>query len=577
MNTRRHHLTNVLATGVVATILVLIGLFWGRTLCSTLRHNWLFHAVPEVRVSWSGPFPWKRGIDPNLGDPHLITARPSPDAPLSAGLGLVQYVLSRLPTGPESDVYNWNREPNGGYLYYDRTLGQIVHRGTERTTNPDGTPAVSHFTYYAGPEGVASAPDEKLGRFVDPVVDRFGQRPFIVYDRGSTRFFRIDWAEQTVRKGPELPEGRHGPVQIGVLQKNPWSFDLRYVPGPRRESSASVRDGAELDGRSVPSTPTVIPGFISMSQYLPVLDSAGRIYWLDVNTLELGRSEARLFAPADLYGGSRIATPKEVAAYSTMPISIHPPGEKWTYGGCAVAALARDGTSVRLEMFDPNGQVIASDETAVPQFAWARNDPRVRRTSISSPEAAYFHLPGARGLTLAKFALESLHPPILHFLSYFGASRYEATAAYRSLLLLPDSFLAQRARVKEGRPVEEFFASMVFLIPAFVLVLLFAWRVDHDGGRLGLSKNVRTAWITGVVVFGLPAYITYRLTRPKVTLVTCANCGLGRRPALEKCHHCGSPWSVPELVPPAWRVLGEPEEAEESSASEARQAKLEGQ
>ena len=74
MNTRRHHLANVFATGVVTTILVLTGLFWGRTLCSTLRHNWLFHAVPEVRVSWSGPFPWKRGIDPNLSDPHLITA-----------------------------------------------------------------------------------------------------------------------------------------------------------------------------------------------------------------------------------------------------------------------------------------------------------------------------------------------------------------------------------------------------------------------------------------------------------------------------------------------------------------------
>jgi ribosomal protein L37E len=56
------------------------------------------------------------------------------------------------------------------------------------------------------------------------------------------------------------------------------------------------------------------------------------------------------------------------------------------------------------------------------------------------------------------------------------------------------------------------------------------------------------------------------------TEITCANCGVGRRPDLEKCHHCGSPWVVPELVPPAWRVIGEPEPAEDGSPSQAQQA-----
>lgn len=193
-------------------------------------------------------------------------------------------------------------------------------------------------------------------------------------------------------------------------------------------------------------------------------------------------------------------------------------------------------------------------------------------TSISSPEAAYFRLPGAYGLTLAQYALESLHPPVLQFLTYFGAPHFEATAGYRSLFLLPDSFLAMKARAKEGRPVEEFFASVVFMIPALILVLLLAWRVDRDGGRLGLSKNARTAWVAGTVIFGLPAYITYRLTGPKATLVTCVNCGLGRRPDMDKCHHCGSPWVVPELTPPAWRVPGEQEQAEENPFSREPQA-----
>jgi hypothetical protein len=89
--------------------------------------------------------------------------------------------------------------------------------------------------------------------------------------------------------------------------------------------------------------------------------------------------------------------------------------------------------------------------------------------------------------------------------------------------------------------------------------------VTRDGARLGLPTNTRAAWVAGTVLFGLPAYITYCLTRPRLTLVTCANCGVGRRPDGEKCHRCGSPWVVPELVPPAWRVLGEQELAEERS------------
>jgi hypothetical protein len=576
MNARRHNLANILAVGVVATVLLLMGLFWVRTLCSTLRHNWLFHAVPEVRVGLSRLFPWERGNDPNLVRPYLVTARPQPDAPLLAGLGVVQYAQSRVPTGPDSCIYRWKPGPEGESLYYDRALGQIVYNGTKKVTDGDGKPAlVAHFTYCAGPEGVALLPDEKLGRFVDPIVNRFGLRPFIVYDRGLTRFFAIDWTGQVVRKGPELPkDGRNVPVQIGVLEKNPQSLHVMYLPGSRREPYGLTRDGEGPDGQSARSTPNVVVGFISMSHHMPVLDASGRIDWLDVNTLELARSEMRLPVPRELYPRRGMATPHDIAAYSALPISIHPPGAggTWTYGGCAMAALSRDGTSVRLEVFDPNGRVVASDETEMPQYAEASNGEIVPRSSLPSTQAAYFRLPGAYGLTLAKLALESMHPPILLLLSYFPASKFEATAGYRSLLLLPDSFLAMRARDKEGRPVEEFFASMVFMIPAFVLVLLLAWRVDRDGGRIGLSKNERTAWVAGTVVFGLPAYITYRLTRPKVTLVTCTNCGVGRRPDLEKCHHCGSPWVVPELVPPAWRVLGEQEPAEDGSPSEAQPA-----
>ena len=185
-----------------------------------------------------------------------------------------------------------------------------------------------------------------------------------------------------------------------------------------------------------------------------VLDASGRIDLLDADTLELIPSEMHLRAPASLYSRGEVAAPQEVAAYWASPISSHPPGGggTWTYAGCYVAALSRDGTSVRLEVFDPNGRLTASQETVVPQYTRMGAEGTARRTSISSTEAAYFHLPGAYELTVAQFALESLHPPILQFLSYLGASHFEATAGYSSLFLLPDSFLAMRARDQEGGP-----------------------------------------------------------------------------------------------------------------------------
>ncbi|MCX5643373.1 MAG: hypothetical protein NTZ17_01620 [Phycisphaerae bacterium] len=570
MHARRYNLANILAVGVLTTVLLLTGLFWARSLCGALRHNWLFQAVPEVRVSLSPLLPWKQDGDPNLVSPYLVTARPVADAPLAVGLGVAQYVLSRMPAGPESHVYRWILEPDpdGEWIYFDPALGQIVCQGTNKVTSADGRMTLSHFTYYAGPEGVAVAPDEKLGRFVDPIVDRSRLRPWIVYDRGSARFFAVDWSKQMVKKGRELPkDGAYHPVQIGRLEKNTEALRTRFVPG-------AVRNATQ-DGPGRESSPNIMVDPMLTTNSTPVLDASRRVDLLSVDTLELTTSRMRLPAAACLYAEQRAVTPREVAAYSVQTVALYSSQGKtgiWSSLGCVAAALSRDTTSVRLEVFDPNGRVVASDETKVPQYLWTHSGGMARQTPISSPEAAYFRLPGAYGLTLAKLALESLHPPVFLLLSYFPASQFEATAGYRSLLLLPDSFVAMKARDKQGHPIEEFFVSMVFAIPAFVLALLLAWRVDRDGSRLGLSKDARTAWIVGTVVLGLPAYLTYRLTRPKVTLVTCANCGVGRRPDRDKCHRCGSSWAVPELTPPAWRVLGAPEPAEESSFSREPQA-----
>jgi uncharacterized paraquat-inducible protein A len=94
----------------------------------------------------------------------------------------------------------------------------------------------------------------------------------------------------------------------------------------------------------------------------------------------------------------------------------------------------------------------------------------------------------------------------------------------------------------------------IFIGLSLILSVWLARKVWKDAKLIGLSSRAGKLWIAGTIAFGLPAYITYRLTRPKETLVTCQNCGKMRRPDMERCHRCGSKWEMPELTPPNWRI-----------------------
>jgi ribosomal protein L32 len=118
--------------------------------------------------------------------------------------------------------------------------------------------------------------------------------------------------------------------------------------------------------------------------------------------------------------------------------------------------------------------------------------------------------------------------------------------------------MGRKARDYEGNIFYMFLIVFLLMLPGILFAGLLGWRVARDAAIIGLSHKARRFWLAGTLIFGLPAYITYRLTRPKVTLVTCANCGKPRRPDTDICHCCGSKWDVPELTPPTWRVLNEP-------------------
>jgi hypothetical protein len=158
---------------------------------------------------------------------------------------------------------------------------------------------------------------------------------------------------------------------------------------------------------------------------------------------------------------------------------------------------------------------------------------------------------------ITKYIFESLHPPVLMLASFFTAYSFNARSTHRALFLMPNSFVAM-ARDYEGNIFYMLLIVLLLMLPGIMFACILGWRVWRDAAIIGLSNKARQIWLAGTLVFGLPGYITYRLTRPRVTLVTCANCGKTRRPDTEKCHHCGSKWVVPELTSPAWRVLNEP-------------------
>ena len=191
-----------------------------------------------------------------------------------------------------------------------------------------------------------------------------------------------------------------------------------------------------------------------------------------------------------------------------------------------------------------------------------------RPTNIPSSKSVFFGRPWSPALTIGKFLAENLHPPILSVASFFTASAFEAASGHRALFFLPNSFIAMKAGDRQENVAERFMSALWLILPSIILAIWLSIRVSKDAVTLGLSENARLYWIIGTLAFGLTAYITYRLTRPKITLVTCPNCGKMRRPDMAKCHRCKSDWHVPELIPPAWRVLDVGEQIRDSSTAE---------
>ena len=546
----------VLATGFVVLTLVSILLFWIRFLCSVNLSEIMPDEIKSAVIEPSGLLPLDFEKDPNLERRSRASAqiRSEPLLPL----GITEYFNSISPGKRRSCVLLYQSEKD--WAYFDNKSGQFVFRFVETEIMPDGDRLEREAQYYIGPEGISEIPDTTIGRFVEPIVDRsrfksslWKSSEIILYDKKLRRFFKTGFKPKTFVKGPEPnPDDTHEPIQIGQLDKNQLLLQLVWSP-PEFKLSKVYPDETAVWNRSRRSI-TAVPSS-EVGQYLLILDKTGRIDLLDKETLKFTAAAGRLPETATLFGAEGPATPKNTLSYGAKAVylgatrTVETVLEKRTsdketfrYSGLIAASLSRDGTALALTVYDETGQA-------------KRQTYRTSRRRSKTSQNAYFSSPWAPTSSIVKYLAESLHPPVLTIASFFTASAFEAGAGHRALFLLPNSFIAMKARANRGNMFGRTIFALLLMTPGLLLALWLAARIVRDAAILGLPGNVRVFWIIATVAFGPAGYITYRLTQPKITLVTCANCGKPRRPDMDKCHHCGSKWDVPELTPPAWRVL----------------------
>jgi len=538
MKVPQSYCVKVLATGLIVLILLSLPLFWARWFCKTLLGGIIPMEYKTVDITPTMLVPSEIENDPNVLRHSMVHAHITyPQAPQT--LGIASYFLDKAPQMHNSKIYYFNTKgEDSTWIYLDNKTGQINCRLPDVEKMPDGTLVQKTINLYIGPEGVSEIPDNKLGRFTSPVLDAsdIHWEQLTLYDKKLRQFFAVRFGNQVeLIKGQQLSkDDPHRPVDIGILSKNPFILDLCWTP-PTIKTSENHQYGRPYS-RSIHSP-------IRETEYLLVLDKSGQIDLLDKETLELSGPAGFLPTPKTLFPTDEDVTSDDLLAYKVLPFALM---EDQQYRGLFAAAVNREGTALALAIFNEKGNCIKNEDTR------ERNR---RRGSMPSSRAVLLGSPGAPAITVGKFLLENLQPPILSLASYFTADSFEAASGHRALLLLPNSFIAMKGRDASENMLTRFLYAFLLILPSIALAILLALRVSKDAAFVGLSRKTRHWLIFGTLAFGLVGYITYRLTRPKITLVTCVNCGKPRRPDTDKCHRCGSKWDVPELIPPKWRVL----------------------
>jgi len=459
---------------------------------------------------------------------------------LTRELGIVDYFRSRKRGSRFSqmvDVLSLGHSLYRG-IHLDSVDGCLVYRRAAKAGEAAEFDWDTGATLFAGPNGVSATTADSLDRFLSPSIGCVGSRcgylwssfsttSAVVCDKTRRQCFSIDFEERSVRQGPVWSDGRFQPARIGSTDGTASFWIDLEAPKDKRGNN--------------------LARFVELG-LLPMVDESGRIDLFDSGTCEISRGVAALPRPKTICGLGR-TKPHDVLDFEVRVIAVAPPRRwgSWTsasqaevkkhefaskFLGIAAATLSRQGTSIALAVFDRDGKRVKTEHSE----------------GGVAPGPVF-----AVGWTAAKYLVESLHPPVLGLASFFTAYSFEAGATHRAVFLMPNSFVALQ-RDRQTNLFFQFLWALLFLVPGLLFAGCLGWRIVKDARRIGLSRRSRRLWFLGTLAFGLPAYITYRQSRPRVALLRCRNCGNLRRADMDLCHHCRTEWDVPALTAPPWRV-----------------------
>jgi hypothetical protein len=577
MNSKIGKILIVIATGFIVLVLYSVILFFGRLSCFwTLIGN-----VPE---DWRKVTICPSGLVPGEGSPNqtkdiLTYAEAGISNDPNMKLSAVQFSMDNHYIQSESlgviRAFIWNKlrrqfstkdgiyyyyEGEYSYLFFNKHSGQFVYSYPIYQTGPNSVSeippkvksgetaktVIKSKIYFAGPNGVSETASVSLGRFEEPILESYPLlKRLAIYDVRQHRFYLINYRNGRINVGPELSRDtniepvaiREGDYYMGGFT----SPEVKDVNGEWQAKHAFLPAVTEPNERWI--------RFIGATDYLTVLDKSGQIY--EVNTVDWSiRNVGYLSLPDSLFTdrpNDAAAKPRDLLGYQLDPVyyvlvNINK-DRSWEtkevrYFGMCVSSLSREGTALAVAVFDPNGKLIcrgysrASDGSTTAKV-YDRNSP-MARTSL--------------------FLLENLQPVVFEIASFLCRDCIEASAGHRTLFILPDSLEGMLGRAFTNRIPEKQIMALIFMGPSLILAVWLMLRVRKDAKTIGLSGTAIKWWVIATFLFGLPAYITYRITRPKEILVTCQNCGKMRRPDMETCHRCGNKWENLELTPPSWRI-----------------------
>jgi hypothetical protein len=547
-----------------------LALFWARTICQSELVDLMPWGWRALLISPSGllqeepvaQLQSQKTYNDAISRFSSVHTSINTRSGFEAMAGNVYFNSIKKPYTTKTGIYYWydfGTERNDfrtDYLFFNNQSGLFIRHQVFTGKSMSGETITIPRDFFAGPNGISDKASESLGRFEQPIVAASYNRERIkLYDGRQRRFYLIDFINSNVKAELELAkDDRREPVAMGIIEKGNYTIGLSWRNPEAKDANGEWKSQKQFLPQS--NEPNEEWDYWSISdsprRYTTVLDKSGRIYLLDSEKQSLVNA-GYLPIPKSLFSLQRpieSANPSDLLAYKIEPVYevlIKKDALKNTgrivdirYIGTYVASVSREGTSFTATAFDPNGRMIY------------RADSQGDKKPLA--EAIYVGVPFAPIWAGVELVLENLQPPVFEVASYLCADCFEATAGHRAIFILPNSFPGMMGRSTDYGFFERPLNALPWMSWSLILSGWLAWRIRKDAKLTGLSKRATSFWIAGTILFGLPAYITYRLTRHKEVLITCQNCGNLRRPDMETCHRCGAKWEIPELTPPNWRI-----------------------